>query len=193
MTFGEKIKALRIEKGVTAAEVGKSIDRKEKYIWALELGKKNKKRKWAPELAKYFNIEVDYLLQDNIKRENATTFNDAACEKFEKSTNEALKLMDKAMRPLAEKLEKSARTTVALTVPEEQTGQVKFRDNESIYRFIAWLGSQPKNPESSTYDLVKGLIQHYCDEFGLAEPSTEPHSGTGANNDTTTQKSKPSA
>lgn len=62
MTFGERLKAERIKKGVTEVEIAKELGVAQSYISKLENGIKNPSNGMLIALAKYYDVTTDYLL-----------------------------------------------------------------------------------------------------------------------------------
>ena len=62
MNIGEKIKELRKEKGLSQAELGKSIGVSQKAVDYWERGINEPKASYIIKLAKYFNVSADYIL-----------------------------------------------------------------------------------------------------------------------------------
>lgn len=62
MTFGERLKAERIKKGLTQTEVGKSLGLVQSAIAKYELGIKEPKQATLIALSKLYGVTTDYLL-----------------------------------------------------------------------------------------------------------------------------------
>lgn len=62
MTFGERLKAERIKKGVTEVEVAKALGIGQAFVSKLENGIKNPSNGMLIALAKYYGVTTDYLL-----------------------------------------------------------------------------------------------------------------------------------
>ncbi len=62
MTFGERLKAERIKKGITEVEVAKSLGVGQSAISKLENGIKNPSNGMLIALAKFYGVTTDYLL-----------------------------------------------------------------------------------------------------------------------------------
>ncbi len=66
MNFGEKVKTLRKEKGLTQTELGQEIGVSLRTIISYETGKSHpKKRDVYTKLAEFFNIDQEYLLTED--------------------------------------------------------------------------------------------------------------------------------
>jgi len=66
MKFGDKLRDLRKEKGLTQTELGKEIGVSLRTIISYETGKSYpKKREIYSKLAKYFNIDINFLLTED--------------------------------------------------------------------------------------------------------------------------------
>lgn len=65
MTFAEKLKAARLEKGVSQTEVANAVGVKQSFIAHLEKGRKTPSTAVLVDLAKYYDVSLDYLLGDN--------------------------------------------------------------------------------------------------------------------------------
>lgn len=63
MTLNERLKALRLEKGVGQAEIAAVADVAIPTVSEWETGKKSPKRKNLVKLAEYFDVTLDYLVQ----------------------------------------------------------------------------------------------------------------------------------
>ena len=62
MQFGERIKALRIEKGVGQNKLAEDLSLSNASISYWETGKQVPSAEVIYKLAKYFNVSADYLL-----------------------------------------------------------------------------------------------------------------------------------
>lgn len=62
MTFGERLKALRLKKGVAEVEIAKELGVTQSYISKLENGIKSPANGMLIALAKYYGVTTDYLL-----------------------------------------------------------------------------------------------------------------------------------
>ena len=72
-TIGEKIKALREEKGYTLDELAQRAGSSKSYVWELE--NRNPPRPSAEKLAKIagaLEVTMDYFIDDEIPEEDAT-------------------------------------------------------------------------------------------------------------------------
>jgi transcriptional regulator with XRE-family HTH domain len=62
MKFGERLRQLREEKGLTQEELGKIINQKKANISKYETGRLEPSMGTLITLAKFFNVSTDYLL-----------------------------------------------------------------------------------------------------------------------------------
>ena len=62
MTFGEKLKAERVKKGVTETEVARALGVTQGAISQFENGIKNPSTGVLVALAKYYGVSIDYLV-----------------------------------------------------------------------------------------------------------------------------------
>ena len=60
--FAERLKELRIEKGITQAELAKELQVSQRSISSWETGFRQPDFETLEILAKYFNVTTDYLL-----------------------------------------------------------------------------------------------------------------------------------
>ncbi len=58
-----KIKFLRLRKGITQFELANELGIKESYLSRIETGKNNLKLVYAIIIAAYFNVDVDYVFE----------------------------------------------------------------------------------------------------------------------------------
>ena len=68
-TFSERIKALRLEKNLTQAQLGEIIGVKHFSIYSYEKGRACPEMKGLVALADYFEVSMDYLAGRTDKRE----------------------------------------------------------------------------------------------------------------------------
>ena len=62
MSLGQKIKQLRLEKGVSLQAVADAVEASKPHIWELERGtSKNPSLELVSKLATYFGVTIDYL------------------------------------------------------------------------------------------------------------------------------------
>lgn len=74
MTLGERLKQLRLEKGITQEELGKIIGLKKQAIWKYENGNvTNMKRSTIKTLSDYFDVSPSYLMGYSDKRKETTS------------------------------------------------------------------------------------------------------------------------
>ena len=64
MTFGDKIKKLRKEKGLSQNELGKIVNMQGRYIGKYELNQVKPTLDAIIKLSKALNVSTDYLLLD---------------------------------------------------------------------------------------------------------------------------------
>src|SRR5271157_6509836 len=69
MTLHEKIKNLRIKKGLSQAELANEIGLSSGHITRLETGKFNPSTEVLKKLSQIFDISADYLLDDSTDNE----------------------------------------------------------------------------------------------------------------------------
>lgn len=65
-TLGEKIRDLRIKKGISQEDMAKDIDRSAKAISAWENDTKTPRMGTVENIAKYFNVPKRYLVDDDV-------------------------------------------------------------------------------------------------------------------------------
>lgn len=65
MNLAEKLRAERIKKGVSETEVAKAIGVSQSFIAHCERGRKTPSTAVLVDLAKYYDVSLDYLLRDN--------------------------------------------------------------------------------------------------------------------------------
>lgn len=71
MSLGQRIKALRMEKGVSLQTVADAVGASKPHIWELERGtSKNPSLDLMTKLAKYFGVSIDYLANIEDGNEN---------------------------------------------------------------------------------------------------------------------------
>lgn len=65
--FGEKLRALRIHRGISLGELARSLGyAAHGYISELEAGKKTPTVEFVVKVARFFNISTDELLRDEL-------------------------------------------------------------------------------------------------------------------------------
>ena len=62
--IGEKLRMLRQQKGLSLDELAKITQSSKSYLWELEKGTKNPSAEKLSELAKYFGVTLDYLINE---------------------------------------------------------------------------------------------------------------------------------
>lgn len=65
----EKLRRLRQEKKLSLEELAQQIQSSKSYLWELEQGLKKPSAEKLAELAKFFGVSMDYLMDD---KDNAT-------------------------------------------------------------------------------------------------------------------------
>lgn len=65
MNLAEKLRAERIKKGVSETEVAKAIGVSQSFIAHCERGRKTPSTAVLVDIAKYYDVSLDYLLGDN--------------------------------------------------------------------------------------------------------------------------------
>lgn len=110
MTLGENIKFLREQRGMTYEAVGAAVGTDGQNIFNMEK-RKSKVSRFAPALAKLFNVELDELMQSDMSA--------AANNKVETRDDKNLIAADDAMRLLYlfGKMD-GARRSLAMTILE---------------------------------------------------------------------------
>lgn len=67
--FGEKLRALRTQRGLTTRELGSILDVDQSYITRMENGKRHPNIVMAIKIADIFDVTVDQLVRDEIDLE----------------------------------------------------------------------------------------------------------------------------
>ena len=62
MTFGVRLKELRIEKGVTQVEIGRLLNMSKMAVSHWEKGNSEPSIEQLKSLARYFDVSIDYLV-----------------------------------------------------------------------------------------------------------------------------------
>lgn len=65
MNLAEKLRAERIKKGVSETEVAKAIGVSQSFIAHCERGRKTPSTAVLVDLAKYYDVSIDYLLKED--------------------------------------------------------------------------------------------------------------------------------
>jgi transcriptional regulator with XRE-family HTH domain len=66
--FGEKLRTLRVKKGMTLRELSSTLGyASHAYINSVEMGKKNPTVELVMKVAQIFNVTPDQLLQDDLE------------------------------------------------------------------------------------------------------------------------------
>ncbi len=84
MTFGEKIKKLRKEKGWSQEELSKKIGTDTRQVSLYENNKVSPSAETVVKIARTFNVSIDYLLSDDITRRPLDMDYEAVFEQFQK-------------------------------------------------------------------------------------------------------------
>lgn len=104
MSFGEKLKALRIQAGISQAELARRLGVTERSIYNYETNARYPKgQEVLRGIAETFGVTADYLLDDSpvraapAAREEERYFVEAAAESFgQKGRQEAARLLEEA-------------------------------------------------------------------------------------------------
>lgn len=64
-SFGEKLRKLRQEKKLSLDEMAEATKSSKSFLWELEKGTKNPSAEKLAELAKFFGVSLDYLMNEN--------------------------------------------------------------------------------------------------------------------------------
>jgi transcriptional regulator with XRE-family HTH domain len=73
--IGEKIRALRIHKGISQEELGKSLERSHAAVSDIERGKTDLSVNDLYKIAKFFDISVTYFLEEDQNTSAPTSYN----------------------------------------------------------------------------------------------------------------------
>lgn len=76
MSFGQKFKQLREERGLTQTDVAKAIGVDKSYASSWENNRSKPSLDNAIALSKFFQVSLDYLMFDNVPREGVEAIND---------------------------------------------------------------------------------------------------------------------
>lgn len=96
--FGEKLRKLRQEKKLSLDEMAEATNSSKSFLWELEKGTKNPSAEKLAELAKFFGVTLDYLMdkEDGRPLDTATEIfnrvNNLSLEDQEK-VNQFIKIM----------------------------------------------------------------------------------------------------
>lgn len=96
--FGEKLRKLRQRKKLSLDEMAEATKSSKSFLWELEKGTKNPSAEKLAELAKFFGVTLDYLMnqEDNRSFDTATEIfnrvNNLSLEDQEK-VNQFIKIM----------------------------------------------------------------------------------------------------
>jgi len=75
MSLGSKLKELRLKKGKSLQDVADSVKASKPHIWELERGTtKNPSLELLKNLAKYFNVTLDYLTGESEENDAVQAF-----------------------------------------------------------------------------------------------------------------------
>lgn len=89
-SFGEKLRKLRQEKKLSLDEMAEATNSSKSFLWELEKGTKNPSAEKLAELAKFFGVTLDYLMD----KENDRPL-DTATEIFNRVNNLSLEDQEK--------------------------------------------------------------------------------------------------
>ena len=68
VNFGQKLKELRAEKNISSEQLAKLVGLSKSIIWSYELNKKEPSNAHLINIADYFEVTVDYLLNRENKK-----------------------------------------------------------------------------------------------------------------------------
>jgi transcriptional regulator with XRE-family HTH domain len=68
VTFGQKLKALRVAKNISSEQLAEEVDVTKSLIWSYEINKKEPSSTHLIKIADYFEVTVDYLLDREKKK-----------------------------------------------------------------------------------------------------------------------------
>lgn len=88
--FGEKLRKLRQEKKLSLDEMAEATNSSKSFLWELEKGTKNPSAEKLAELAKFFGVTLDYLMD----KEDSRSL-DTATEIFNRVNNLSLEDQEK--------------------------------------------------------------------------------------------------
>ncbi len=64
-TLGNKLRKLRNDKKLSLDELAKATQSSKGYLWELEMGKKRPSADKLVEIAKFYGVPIDYLINEN--------------------------------------------------------------------------------------------------------------------------------
>lgn len=67
-TLGEKLRKLRQDKKLSLDKVAEATESSKSYLWELETGRKNPSAEKVSEIAKYYGVSIDYLMDETDER-----------------------------------------------------------------------------------------------------------------------------
>jgi transcriptional regulator with XRE-family HTH domain len=94
--FGERLKVLRKEKGLSLEEIGNVIGAGKSLIHAYEQGKSEPGMRASYKLARFFNVSLDWLIGESEYRESLLTEDEYRL--LDSGDKETIKNLIKAMR-----------------------------------------------------------------------------------------------
>ena len=89
-SFGKKLRKLRQEKKLSLDEMAEATNSSKSFLWELEKGTKNPSAEKLAELAKFFGVTLDYLMDKEDSRPL-----DTATEIFNRVNNLSLEDQEK--------------------------------------------------------------------------------------------------
>ena len=98
MNYNERLKELRIEKGLLQSDIAKIIDKSERTVGFYETGERDMNTETLAILADFFNCSIDYLLgKSDVRNPEKININDAdvAFASGVKALNETNKMIIK--------------------------------------------------------------------------------------------------
>ena len=63
--FGEKLRTLREQQGLSLRQLGEKLDVSKNYIWNMEMGYKTPNIAMLIKIARLFNVTADQLIMDD--------------------------------------------------------------------------------------------------------------------------------
>lgn len=106
MTVGERIKKIRLEKGMTQKELAEKCGIDSANLRKYEAGKQNPKFGTIEKIAEALNVPATDLLNYQIKKDpNAKTFEEMTPEEQKKTIQDLSKKMESFLKELGESVE----------------------------------------------------------------------------------------
>ena len=104
MAIGERLKALRIEKGQSLQQLADSIGASNAHIWELEANKsKNPSLELLRKIAEHFNTSIAYIIGEGDESEVATAFFRRNADKFGNLDNDEIEIVQKLLDRFSER------------------------------------------------------------------------------------------